>query len=85
MEKNRKNKTTTATISLVLMLTIAATLITFLPIVNAADINTCASLAINPNPVGVGQQVWVSIWVSPIGPTALEVLHGYTATITKPD
>jgi hypothetical protein len=82
--KLAKDKTAAA-IALILMLTITATFITCLPVVNAADVPTYAFLAVAPNPVGVGQTVQVSVWVSPVPPSYPDVMHGFTVTITKPD
>jgi outer membrane protein assembly factor BamB len=42
-------------------------------------------MAIAPNPVGVNQDVQITIWVSPIVPTYWEVFHNFTVTVTKPD
>jgi outer membrane protein assembly factor BamB len=70
------------------MLTIAATLITCLPAVNAASEKTYAFLTVRPNPVGVGQTVFVVFWLSqppPPGPPPPIFWEGLTVTVTKPD
>jgi outer membrane protein assembly factor BamB len=82
--KNSRNRTTATAIAIFLALTIAVTLVA-LPTVNAADVKTYAYLAVEPNPVQVGQQVWVSLWVSPVQPTAFDFMHGFIVNITKPD
>jgi hypothetical protein len=50
---------------------------------------TFAYLALSPNPVGIGQNVYVIMWVSPNPPTAAgfggDVWRDFTVTITKPD
>ncbi|MFB3888093.1 MAG: hypothetical protein ACE14S_01265 [Candidatus Bathyarchaeia archaeon] len=50
---------------------------------------TFAYLALSPSPVGVGQNVYVIMWVSPNPPTAAgfggDVWRDLTVTITKPD
>ena len=79
-----KNKTI-ATISVILMLTFSA-LAAGISTVKAADVKTYAFLSVNPNPVGVNQQVQVTIWLSPIPPESyVDYFHDLTVTITKPD
>jgi hypothetical protein len=86
-----RNKST-ATIALVLMLTMAATLITCLPTVNAVavQINTFLDVMASPNPVGVGQTVLVTFQLDKVSPNAIGVsggthFTGFTVEITKPD
>jgi hypothetical protein len=89
--KIRGNKTL-YTIALILMLTIAITLIA-LPLTNAHTpawtIPTYAYLAVSPNPVGVGQQVFLVMWIDKVPPTAAgnggDRWTGFTVEITKPD
>lgn len=76
-------KTKTLAITSVLML-IFALLMAGISSVKAAEIKTYAFLAINPNPVGVNQQVTCIIWVFPNAPTAADVFHNFTVTITDP-
>jgi hypothetical protein len=90
--KNSRNKTMATLIALFLVLTVAVTLVA-LPAANAHtppwQILSWAYLAVNPNPVGVGQQVAVAMWVDRAMPEATETndikRHDYQLTITKPD
>ncbi|HUS87848.1 MAG TPA: hypothetical protein VMW91_00520, partial [Desulfosporosinus sp.] len=91
MELSR-NKITVIAIALSLMLTISAMFVA-LPIVSAHDpaweIPTYAFLSIAPNPVGVGQTVYVNFWLDKVPPTA-NIQYGdrwqnFTVTLTKPD
>ena len=89
--KTFRDRTKAATIFLVLMLTMASTLITVLPLVNAIDIDTYAFLTVSPSPVGVGQPVTIFMWLDKLPP--LDPILGswnaswanYTLTVTKPD
>ncbi len=60
-----------------------------IPGVKAADVPTYAFLAVNPNPVGINQQVQVSMWMSDPPPTAVgpagDRWQGIMLTILKPD
>ena len=86
-----KNKTK-ALLTTILVLTFAVTLIA-LPDANAHDppwkITTHAFLTVNPNPVGVGQQVIVVAWAGLVLPGAAVTndirFHDYKVTITRPD
>ena len=79
-----KNKTI-VTISVILMMTFSA-LAAGISTAEAADVKTNAFLSVNPNPVGVNQQVQVTIWLSPIPPESyVDYFHDLTVTITKPD
>ena len=88
LEKKLKNAILTA----ILMLTFAVTLIA-LPVTNAHnppwEITTHAFIAVNPNPVGVGQKVNVVVWAGLLLPSANvgnDVrFHDYKVTITTPD
>jgi len=57
--------------------------------VMARDIPTYAFLSVVPNPVGVNQQVWVTMWLSEPPPTAFgpggDRWGGFMVTIEKPD
>ncbi len=53
------SKLKSTTIALVLMLTVSATLVAFLPIVNSADVDAYAFISVRPNPIGVGQTLFV--------------------------
>ena len=78
------NKTMTATIALILMLTMVASL-TCLPAANAVtavpDRPTGAYISTNPDLVGLGQEITVNAWIypSPAGPNYEmgTALHGF--------
>ena len=61
------DKTKTASIALILMLTFSATILA-LPIVSAHDpaweIPTCAYMSVSPNPIGVGQEALIVMWLN---------------------
>ena len=87
-----KNKSKISTVAFVLMLTFAATLVA-LPSVSAHDppweITCYAYMIAAPNPVGVGQNTYISMWVDASFPIA-DIFNdirrtGYKLTITKPD
>jgi hypothetical protein len=98
MSKNfATNKLKMATIALVLMLTMVATL-TALPVVNAHTppwtVKTYAYLSVAPSPVGLGQTAFINMFVNLAPPTAggtyLGVVIGdrwanFTITVTAPD
>jgi hypothetical protein len=86
------NKTKTATIALVLMLTMSATLIA-LPVVNAHtppwSIKTYGFISAAPNPVGLGQTIFINFWVHMPAPN-VDYLNGldvwtFTVLVTAPD
>jgi outer membrane protein assembly factor BamB len=87
-----KNKTMATLIALFLLLTIAVTLVA-LPAANAHTpiwaIPTTAYIDVSPNPVGVGQTVFVVLWIDRTPSGALEANtirpHNFQLTITKPD
>ncbi len=81
--KNHKIKFLT-TAPLVLVLAFSA-LMTTLPSVSAVDVEPRAFLSVNPNPVGVNQQVDVTIMLQPIPPAPTDKFHGMTVKITAPD
>ncbi|MFB3888582.1 MAG: PQQ-binding-like beta-propeller repeat protein [Candidatus Bathyarchaeia archaeon] len=74
-------------LSIVLILILASAVVASLQFSNAAapEIQPRAFLSANPNPVGLGQVVDVTIWLQPIPPTTKDYFHGLTVTITKPD
>jgi outer membrane protein assembly factor BamB len=96
MERKEKmkfsRKTMTAIITLVLTLTIAATLLV-LPAVNAHDpawnIPTTAYCSISPGTIGIGQYTVIIVFLDRYSPTASGVggqyLSGFQLDITKPD
>jgi len=86
--RNRK----TIAAALFLMLTISTTLI-LLPITKAHtpkwEIPTYAYLSVAPNPIGVGQRLFVVMWLDAVLPGAAVEndirFQGFKLTITKPD
>jgi outer membrane protein assembly factor BamB len=56
-----------STVAFVLVLT-AATLTTFLPIVSAGDVVPRVFMSFRPNPIGVGQELLINLWVQPQPP-----------------
>ena len=83
--KTSKYFTKISTIALTLMLALSAISIT-LPIAQAKNITTKAFLSVNPNPVGVNQQITIVAWVLPIPDyDHAGLFSGFTVTITKPD
>jgi outer membrane protein assembly factor BamB len=90
-----KNRIAAIAIVTFLMLSIGASMM-LVPTANARDppieITTFAYILVAPNPVGVGQQADVIMWVdkTPGGRGAAAAgndirMHGYKLTITKPD
>jgi hypothetical protein len=81
--KTLRNKSTTAAVALVLMLTIAVTVITGLPIAFAqVERETTAYLSCRPNPIGINQELLVNIWVVPFDTAGFD---NFVTTITDPD
>jgi hypothetical protein len=95
--KISRNKPKAKSITLILTLTIAATLITVLPIVSGQSIQYRESfiyVSASPNPVGVGQTALIIFWTAdmPRPETPEEVAAGVRGgwydvpiTVTKPD
>jgi hypothetical protein len=87
-----RNKSKVSTITLVLVLTFAATLVA-LPIVSAHDpqwtIPTYAYLEAFPSPIGQGQSIYVFGWLDKYPPTAVGAYgdrwHDLTVTVWRPD
>lgn len=84
------NKTTTMAISLLLLISIGAS-ITLLPAsahTPAWNIPTHAYIAVTPDPVGVGQQTLIVVWLDRIIQGALIDnnirFEDYKVTITRP-
>ncbi len=70
----------------ILVITIAVSLFACPVFVNAAtNVTTQAYLAINPNPISLGEYTVINAWLQPIPPTASDVFHNFIVTITKPD
>ncbi len=89
--KNQKTKIICSLSIILLLLFSVVTLIA--PLSNAHTppwtIPTYAYVAISPDPAGVGQTVFLTMWVSPNPPTAIGVggdrWRDFTITVTKPD
>ncbi len=87
-----QKKQTLTTTALILMMTIAVTLVA-LPATNAHtppwSIPTYAYIAVSPDPIGVGQSAFVIIWLDKPPPTAAGIggdrWTSYTVEVTKPD
>jgi hypothetical protein len=84
-------KLSTILIVSILIMTISAT-IASLPISNAAvsgQMTSYAYVAVEPNPIGVGQTTYIAMWVDYPIPGATEAndirRHDYNLTITAPD
>ena len=81
----KKQVLTAATLILLLSMATLASIAT----VRALDIPSFAFLTVLPNPVGVNEQVYVSMFLSDPPPTAAgpqgDRWQGYKVTITKPD
>jgi outer membrane protein assembly factor BamB len=81
-----------STIALILLLTISG-IAASLPIAKAHTppytVQTWAFLSVEPDPIGVGQAVYVNFWVDKVPPTANsgfgDRFQGFKVTVTKPD
>ncbi|XES78517.1 MAG: hypothetical protein ACBZ72_06490 [Candidatus Bathyarchaeia archaeon] len=87
--KLQKQKTVIAANFLILML-IATTLLVYVPSTQAQqELPTYAFLAVSPNPVGINQEVLVTMWLNVVPLTAGgaggDRWQDMTCTITKPD
>ena len=84
-----KNKISNmSTIALILILAFSATLMIFLPTVNAVDFDTYAFLSVTPTPIGVDQQAFVTFWLDKVPPldAGWSVLfENYEVKITNPN
>ncbi|MFB3889076.1 MAG: PQQ-binding-like beta-propeller repeat protein [Candidatus Bathyarchaeia archaeon] len=87
MKPTKKQVVTTTT--LILILAFAAFFATASPAAAAVDVPTFAFLSVQPNPVGVNEQVYVVMFMADPPPTAMgpqgDRWQGYKVTITKPD
>jgi len=82
--KNIKNKKLATTIALVLVLTLVAAFA--LPCVHASkEVRTYAFIGVSPNPVGIGQEVFITLWVQPIPYGSTDIFHNFEVSITRPD
>ena len=95
-DNGRRNRAKATLFALFLVLTIAVAMVALpivFPIANAhtppMTLPTFAYLAVAPNPVGVGQTIFLVIWVSPNPPTALgnagDRWRDFKIEITKPN
>ena len=80
-----RSKSKVSSVALVLVLTIAATLITCLPTAMAEKAPTKAFLSFRPNPIGRGQMLLINAWVSPCPEWSTMLYHDYNFIFTKPD
>src|SRR5512136_869115 len=86
------NRNMTILIALILTITVAIPLVE-LPSVSAHtpkwEIPTYAYLSVAPNPIGVGQRLFVVMWLDAVLPGAAVEnqirFHDFKLTITKPD
>ncbi len=94
-EKNKlniKGKKTLFAVALILLLSFSA-LLAIIPAVNAhtppLTFPTYAFISIQPNPIGIGQAIFVNFWLDKVPPTAAiqygDRWHNFTVTVTKPD
>jgi hypothetical protein len=74
-----------AAIAFSLIISIAATFVTFMPIAFGDQVESFAYLAVTPNVAGKGDRVVIIGWVVPPTVEAGDVYHDYTFTVTKPD
>lgn len=90
--KIAKNRTAAIAIAILFAFSMTASM-TLVPTANAHTpawtIPTSAFLAVNPNPVGVGQAVSVNFWLDKVPPTAMQQYgmrwHNFAVTVTHPD
>ena len=90
--KISKNKSIATFTALILMMTIAVSMIACLPLANAHsppwNYDTWTYIAVSPNPVGLGQNVLAVWWRDQLPQTASGEYGDrfmYTVEITKPD
>ncbi len=81
----RRNKTTASLALALILIFIFAGIVACAPFADAQTVSTAAYIAAEPNPVGIGQTIYVSFWVLPIPPSAADIYHHYTVQVTKPD
>ena len=86
---NLKNSKCYAVLALVVLMAIPAISISMIQVGAVDTQQTYAFLVVNPNPAGVGQQVYVFMFLSNLqasaGGTGGARFHSFTCTITKPD
>ena len=83
------NKRMQGAIAVILVLSMIASTVVISQPAEAADRVTYTYLSVAPNPVGVGQEVQVTVWTQllpPIGPGFVPLaLWDFTLTVTDPD
>ena len=86
MAKNTKNSEGKTAIAIVLLLMLIFTAFSSGPLLTKAvtNVTTYAYLALNPNPIQLGESTVVNVWIQPFPPTNFDVLHNFMVTITKP-
>jgi hypothetical protein len=86
MTINKKTYTTFAIVLLVISAIFPMTLLATTNGLITATMKTYATLAVEPNPIGVGQSALVFCLISPAAnPTPDFIMKGYVITITDPD
>ena len=78
-----KNKIKSVT-TLLLILTIVATSVACLSVVNAAELDLYAFISVNPNPIGVGQSVTINVFTQPLPPSANDRFENLVVDIWYP-
>ena len=87
-----KNKTLAIAFSIFLMLSMTASMI-FMPSASAhtppISIQTYAYISAQPDPIGIGQSLYLGFWIDKVPPTAYQQYgdrwQNFTVTVTKPD
>ncbi len=82
------NKKLLSVLALILMLTAAVPIVAQpgqLVYAEAKEQQTDAYVSVTPNPIGVGQTMAITFWISPYPPSATTDVHGFTIKITRPD
>jgi hypothetical protein len=91
MNKFETKKNKMIAFALLVVLTISATMITFLPLATAAQkTQSTAYLSFRPNPIGVNQTLLINAWVTPQPPATPDFSgtlprYGYMIYITNPE
>lgn len=87
MEMNRKTPIINSLLILTIALLMTTAIIVPLPIAKAETVAPNAFMAVNPNPVGVNQQLSIIVWCQPITPynSIPTPMIDFTVTITKPN
>ena len=88
--KNEKNRTHSKVIAIAITALLLISMLAFVVPAQAISRQPYAFLSARPNPVGVGQNVLIVMWIDLVPTTAYpgqptKVWKGYTLTITAPD